>query len=103
MPENELLDKIYTCFRRYKYWPMKALRAELQQPEAYLRETLDKIAVLDKSGRFATHWHLKMEQGDFEGVGDEVAPMTNMDGNNESDIGDEEDDDDDEDTKFIDV
>lgn len=40
---------------------MKVLRQELQQPEAYLRETLDKIAILHKSGPFATNWGLKPE------------------------------------------
>lgn len=100
MPQNELLDRIFECFRRYNYWSMKALRAELQQPEAYLRETLEKVAVLAKSGRFATQWSLKPENklANYEGSVDAAAP-TNEE---ESDTG-MDDDEDDEDVKFEDV
>lgn len=100
MPQNELLDRIFECFRRYNYWSMKALRAELQQPEVYLRETLEKVAVLAKSGRFATQWSLKPENrlANYEGGVDAAAP-TNEE---ESDTG-MDDDDDDEDVKFEDV
>lgn len=59
MPRNELLDLLWACFRRYKYWSMKALRAELRQPEAYLREVLEDIADLPKSGKFAMNWTIK--------------------------------------------
>ncbi|TAQ91543.1 hypothetical protein B7494_g170 [Chlorociboria aeruginascens] len=107
MPQNELLDKIFNCFRKYNYWSMKALRAELQQPEQYLRETLEKVAVLAKSGRFATQWSLKQENklANYEAIGDEVAPVgiNGMDGAEDSDMGDVDDDDDDEDVKFEDV
>ncbi|RDW60152.1 hypothetical protein BP5796_11758 [Coleophoma crateriformis] len=103
IPQNELLDKIFNCFRRYNYWSMKALRAELQQPEAYLRETLEKVAVLAKSGRFATQWSLKEENklANYEGAGDAMAP-TGPDGGDESEFGDM-DDEEDEDVKFEDV
>jgi len=107
IPQNELLDRIFNCFRKYNYWSMKALRAELQQPEAYLRETLERVAVLAKSGRFATQWSLKPENklANYEGVGDAVAPVssTGLDGVDDSDMGDLDDDDDDEDVKFEDV
>ncbi|KAB8303299.1 hypothetical protein EYC80_004739 [Monilinia laxa] len=98
MPQNELLDRIFDCFRRYNYWSMKALRAELQQPEAYLRETLEKIAFLAKTGRFATQWSLKPENklNNYEGAGDAIAP------GDDTDLGDD-DEDDDEDVKFEDV
>ncbi|KAE8352008.1 transcription initiation factor IIF, beta subunit-domain-containing protein [Aspergillus coremiiformis] len=61
MPQNELLDLIYQCFREYKYWPFKALKARLRQPEAYLKQTLEMIAHLVKSGDFAMTWELKPE------------------------------------------
>ncbi|WEW59321.1 transcription initiation factor IIF, beta subunit [Emydomyces testavorans] len=61
MPQNELLDLIYACFRRYRYWPFKSLRAELKQPEAYLKQTLEMVAHLVKSGDFAMTWELKPE------------------------------------------
>jgi transcription initiation factor TFIIF subunit beta len=61
MPQNELLDLIYECFREYKYWPFKALKARLRQPEAYLKQTLEMVAHLVKSGDFALTWELKPE------------------------------------------
>ena len=84
---------------------MKALRAELQQPEQYLRETLERVAVLAKSGRFATQWSLKPENklANYEAIGDAVAPTTGLEGVDDSDLGDLDDDDDDEDVKFEDV
>ncbi|KAK2629416.1 hypothetical protein QTJ16_000236 [Diplocarpon rosae] len=104
MPQNELLDRIFDCFRKYNYWSMKALRAELQQPEVYLRETLEKIAVLAKSGRFATQWSLRPENkiDNYEAMGDVVAPTSEGMGNDDSDMADEEDGDEDGDVKFED-
>jgi transcription initiation factor TFIIF subunit beta len=105
MPQNELLDRIFDCFGRYNYWSMKALRAELQQPEAYLRETLEKVAVLAKSGRFATQWSLKQENklANYNSINDAAAPVADGEVPDESDMADEEDGDDDEDVKFEDV
>lgn len=105
MPQNELLDRIFDCFRKYNYWSMKALRAELQQPEVYLKETLEKVAVLAKSGRFATNWSLKPENkiDNYNGDGEAVAPMAEGMGGDDSDMADEENDDEDEDVKFEDV
>lgn len=61
MPQNELLDRIFECFRQYQYWPFKTLKAKLQQPEAYLKQTLEMVAHLVKSGDFAMTWELKPE------------------------------------------
>ncbi|KAI9374373.1 transcription initiation factor IIF, beta subunit-domain-containing protein [Aspergillus egyptiacus] len=61
MPQNELLDLIYQCFREYRYWPFKTLKARLRQPEAYLKQTLEMVAHLVKSGDFAMTWELKPE------------------------------------------
>ncbi|KAJ5118110.1 Transcription initiation factor IIF beta subunit [Penicillium atrosanguineum] len=61
MPQNELLDRIFDCFRQFQYWPFKTLKAKLQQPEAYLKETLELVAHLVKSGDFAMTWELKPE------------------------------------------
>jgi len=80
---------------------MKALRAELQQPEAYLREQLDRIAVLAKSGKFATNWSLKPEMMTANSArNDEEAANTT--GVLDSDM-DLDDEDDDADVKFEDV
>lgn len=58
IPKNQLLDLIFDCFRQYQYWSMKALRQKLEQPDSYLRQVLEEIAVLHKSGRFANHYGL---------------------------------------------
>ena len=102
IPQNELLDILFACFRTYKYWNMKALRAKTQQPEAYLRETLEKIAVLAKSGRFATQWSLKAENlTDNYKVDESIAPtIAGPDGVEDSEM---DEDDDDVDVKFEDV
>lgn len=105
MPQNELLDLIFACFREYNYWGMKALRARLQQPEAYLRETLEKVADLPKSGKFAMNWTLKPEfkNADRDNITD-LAPGAEAggDGIEDSDMGDG-DDEDDADLKFEDT
>jgi len=59
--QNELLDKIFQCFRQYKYWPFRALKQRLQQPEAYLKQTLEMVAHLIKSGDHSMTWQLKPE------------------------------------------
>ncbi|KAG9237269.1 putative transcription initiation factor IIF subunit beta [Amylocarpus encephaloides] len=102
MPENELLDKIFDCFRRYTYWSMKAFRQELQQPEAYLRETLEKIAILHKSGPYSTQWSLKPENKLTNYTENDIAAPTlpAMDGIYDSAADDEDED---EDVKFEDV
>jgi len=60
-PENQLLDEIARCFSEFKYWAIKTLRSRIPQPEAFIRECLEKIAVLHRSGAFANHWSLKPE------------------------------------------
>lgn len=37
---------------------MKALRQKTQQPDSYLRQVLEEVAVLNKSGPFANHYCL---------------------------------------------
>lgn len=61
MPQNELLDRIFHLFREYQYYPFKVLKAKLLQPEAYLKQTLEMVAHLVKSGDFAMTWELKPE------------------------------------------
>ena len=98
MPQNELLDLIYDCFKEYTYWPMRSLKERLNQPEAYLKETLELVAMMNKSGTHALQWQLKPEAretryadaGFFDQVKDEAAPevensFDNMDDMDEDD------------------
>ncbi len=61
MPENDLLDLIFACFAKFRFWSLRSLRAEIPQPELYLRQTLEKVAELHRSGTFANNWELKRE------------------------------------------
>ncbi|KAF2186839.1 hypothetical protein K469DRAFT_570584 [Zopfia rhizophila CBS 207.26] len=56
IPKNELIDLLHQCFDKYAYWPMKTLKKETRQPEAYLKEVLMDIADLVKTGTFASCW-----------------------------------------------
>jgi len=58
IPKDQLLDLIFTAFREFEYWPMTALRLRTQQPDAYLRQVLEEVAVLNKTGPFANKWSL---------------------------------------------
>lgn len=108
MPQNELLDLIYQCFREYRYWPFKTLKARLRQPEAYLKQTLEMVAHLVKSGDFAMTWELKPEAMESSyanafGYGDakeELAPGTGL---NLDEVSDEDPEAMDEDTQFENV
>lgn len=88
MAENDLIDQINLCFSYYSYYSMRALRARLRQPEAYLRETLDKVANLNRSGPFANLYSIKPEFRDLVAQkankalpgADTVAPMAEDDG-----------------------
>ena len=75
--QEDLLDRLYQCFRRYKYWSLKALKNELKQPEAYIKQTLESIAVLIRSGDFAMNYKLKDEYAGIANVRpDEVKEET---------------------------
>ncbi|TKA55091.1 hypothetical protein B0A55_13428 [Friedmanniomyces simplex] len=60
----ELLDALQGCFRRYRYWPLKALRIELRQPEAWIKEVLEEVAVLVRSGDFAMNLAVASHQAE---------------------------------------
>ncbi|KAI8630528.1 hypothetical protein F5Y19DRAFT_483855 [Xylariaceae sp. FL1651] len=61
LPQSDLRDRIFQCYDKFAYWSLKAFKQTLNQPEAWLRENLEELAVLHKSGRFANHWELKPE------------------------------------------
>ncbi|KAL9130051.1 MAG: hypothetical protein Q9217_001655 [Psora testacea] len=82
MPRNDLLDLIYQAFQEYTYWPFKVLKDRVQQPEVYLKSTLEMIAFQAKSGSHMMEWQLKpeakigtyAEAGAFDAAKDEAAP-----------------------------
>lgn len=99
MPQNELLDLIDKCFLRFEYWPMKSLVKDLEQPAAYVKETIEIVGHLVRSGPFANTWQLKPENKlasfeEYERVKGEQAPDLGFDDlsdfKGEDDEGDEE-------------
>lgn len=85
MPQDQLLDALFDAFKEYQYWGLKELKARLVQPESYLKDTLDKIAVLIKGGTYNLTYALKPEatEGlylDFNNVKAEAAPEVASDG-----------------------
>ena len=111
MPQNELVDLILDCFKRYNYWPLKSLKAELNQPEAYLKQTLEKVAHLVRQGTHAMTWQLNQEYqiGSYTGAlaydqaVDRVAPDNGYNLDGASDTGDGNGTDDDENMQLEDV
>ncbi|KAH8675885.1 transcription initiation factor IIF, beta subunit-domain-containing protein [Xylariales sp. PMI_506] len=99
LDQSVLRDAIFACYDEFRYWTMKAFKNRLNQPEAWLRENLEEVAVMHKSGRFANHWELKPEyrRANVE-VGEEAAP----DAGGAADD-DEDGDDDDENVQMEDV
>ncbi|ONH69809.1 Transcription initiation factor IIF subunit beta [Cyberlindnera fabianii] len=61
MPEKDLLDLLFKLFDQYDYWSLKGLKERTKQPEVYLKEVLDKIAVLIKKGPYLSKYALKKE------------------------------------------
>lgn len=101
-----LLDALDKCFRRYKYWSLKALRNELHQPEAYIKQTLENIAVLVRSGDFAMNYMLRPEYSSMNNIKDEDVKeeFVEVKSEDEEEIGTEGgEDDEDEEDEFEDV
>lgn len=59
IPKNELLDMLFKLFKIQTHWAMKVLRERTKQPLDYLKETLEDIAVLHKSGPHTNTWSLQ--------------------------------------------
>lgn len=110
LPQNELIDAIVNCFRRYPYWGFKTLVRDLRQPEAYVKETLNKIAVLVKSGPFANNYMLSQQYKELNNMQDSldqgvaIAPqLQGEDAESDPDGGVKDEDDDDDDGDMEDV
>jgi len=81
--QNELMDLIFDCFKDFKYWTLASLRARLRQPESFLKETLENIAILMRAGTMTGKYQLKPEYtntdaGTFDNVKAEAAPEMDL-------------------------
>ncbi|KAM0794674.1 transcription initiation factor IIF, beta subunit-domain-containing protein [Usnea florida] len=100
LPADVLLDQIMKCFERFDYWALRSLKAELNQPETYLKEVLERVATLTRSGMYVGTYQLQQSYKDtvnynFSNVKSEPAPEV------ASDFGGSEDED--EEAKMVDV
>ncbi|MCJ1251569.1 hypothetical protein MMC30_008804 [Trapelia coarctata] len=107
IPQNELLDMIHEKFKKYRYWSLKTLKAELNQPEAYLKQTLELVAHLVRNGPHAMTWELNQdskldsyEQAQYDAALGTAAPETGYGFDGVSDAGEGMGSDDDEDVKL---
>jgi transcription initiation factor TFIIF subunit beta len=91
MPKDQLLDLIFDSFRQYQYWSMKALRQKTQQPDSYLRQVLEEIAILIKSGPFANHYCLSEAYRDKGGNESKEAAAEPVDDADDEEIEEMED------------
>ncbi|KAI5990687.1 transcription initiation factor IIF, beta subunit-domain-containing protein [Pisolithus marmoratus] len=98
MPRNQLLDMLFQLFQEQPRWSIKPLRERTQQPEAYLKEVLNEIATLHRSGEYNGLWELSeifVKEGvsEAENVPGPSSPASVADAT--MDDYDEDDDDDD--------
>ncbi|MCJ1312866.1 hypothetical protein MMC25_006542 [Agyrium rufum] len=93
MPRNELMDLLLKCFNDYAYWGFKELKQRVNQPEAYLKETLEPIAQIVRQGTFTNKWMLKQEirqANNLDGTNEAMAPE--VEGEGEIDDGSDDED-----------
>lgn len=74
MPKNELIDLLFGAFERYTYWTLRGLKDYAKQPESYLKDVLNEIAILDKRGSYNNCYHLKPEYS-LSSASESIAPL----------------------------
>ncbi|KAL8679630.1 MAG: hypothetical protein Q9186_004091 [Xanthomendoza sp. 1 TL-2023] len=83
---NDLIDQVFASFKEHRYWKLGVMKERLKQPETYLKEVLEEVAELIKSGPFANHWQLNPHyQKIMKDLDLEVAPSTEVAGDSEGD------------------
>ncbi|CAE6425166.1 unnamed protein product [Rhizoctonia solani] len=99
IPKNELLDMLFKLFLVQSHWSMKVLRERTKQPLDYLKETLEEIAILHKSGPHTNTWSLQASYAQQFGAPPPEANIATTSASNnmmESDEDEDEDEDMDE-------
>lgn len=80
----DLIDKLLQCFKTHRIWGLRDLKAVVNQPEQYVREVLQEIAFMWKSGDWNGKYELKDEYKAQDAslqnpTNSEVAPEAAMD------------------------
>lgn len=68
MERQELLDVLFKLFDEHDYWALKVIKERVRQPDAWLKECLEGIALVVKRGPYALKYGLKPE---FKKIRDE--------------------------------
>lgn len=50
---------MFELFREHQYWGLRDMRLRLNQPEQYVKENLEEIAIMHRAGDFNGKWELK--------------------------------------------
>ncbi|GMM44863.1 transcription factor IIF subunit [Pichia kluyveri] len=61
LDRDVLMNILFKLFNEYEYWTLKGLREKTNQPEIYLKECIESIAVMERKGPYALKWRLKDE------------------------------------------
>ncbi|OWB63508.1 hypothetical protein B5S29_g4492 [[Candida] boidinii] len=110
MERQDLMNKLFDMFGEYEYWTMKGIKEKTNQPEAYLKECLDSIAVLERKGTYALKYRLKDEYKTSREVerkeklyDDDDIEITGTATHIKREEIDDDDDEDDDDLEMIDI
>ncbi|QPG74750.1 hypothetical protein FOA43_002083 [Brettanomyces nanus] len=98
MDKEVLMKILFDLFNKYDYWTMKGLKEKTNQPEAYLKECLENIAVMERKGPYALKYRLKEEyrkSREVERKAQQGFDLDDIDLDKRDDDDDNDDDDDD--------
>jgi transcription initiation factor TFIIF subunit beta len=102
MPQKDLFDLLFKLFDEYDYWSLKGIKERTKQPEVYLKETLDQIAVLIKKGPYALRYALKREYKELKDQ-ERAAKLGELGLNDENHNEEDDEDENDEDIEMEDI
>jgi len=97
IPKDQLLDMLFAIFAEKSNWSFKELRARTEQPAEYLKEVLQLIATLHRSGELNGQYTLLENYRDRENQ--DMVKSSNVDdfGSPSTSMQQEQDEDEDED------
>ncbi|EGG22940.1 TFIIF subunit [Cavenderia fasciculata] len=61
MAEDELVDLLFHLFEEKTYWDLKSLISRTEQPQAWLKQVLERICILNKRGPHRNYYEIKSE------------------------------------------
>lgn len=74
LEKDEVLRRIFAKFHESEYLTFKELNEYCQQPDAYLKQVLNEVAVYHSSGKTKNHWSLKSDFKTFEAKKKDIDP-----------------------------